>query len=71
VKRPCRGCGFNDTRSASALCAQCRPAPAVTLQGDVVHIDGLGAFSTHAALVLAHRLADAVSDSRAAGGDGP
>jgi hypothetical protein len=70
VHRPCRSCGVNDTRSATGLCSQCRPAPAVTLQGDVVHIDGLGTISTHAALALAHKLADAVSDSRTAGWDG-
>ena len=57
----CTECG-RKTRAAQRVCIQCRPAPAVTRDGGCVHVEGLlGPLSTHAALVLAHALADAVS----------
>lgn len=41
--------------------------PAVTRDGDVVSIDDVIHLSTHAAITLAHKLADAVGDSRYSG----
>lgn len=60
-KRLCTGCGVAETRSAIRLCVHCRPAPAVTLEGGVVFVEGIGGLSPAAALVLAHRIADVLA----------
>ena len=60
-KRLCRQWGVNETRSTVGLCTQCRPAPAVTLEGGAVYVEGIGGLSPAAALVLAHRLADVLA----------
>jgi hypothetical protein len=57
-KRPCRQCGERETRSATGLCWQCRPAPAVHRSGNGIHIDGIGHMTLTAALKLAHNIAD-------------
>ena len=59
-QRPCTRCGQRQTHSATGICWECRPAPAVRRDGGVVHVEGLGNLTTHAALGLAHALADAV-----------
>jgi hypothetical protein len=43
------------------MCLQCRPSPAVTSHGGGIYIEGIGQLSTHAALQLAHRIADEVT----------
>ena len=59
-KRLCTRCHLKQTRAASGVCASCRGIPTVTMDGNTVHVDGLGSFTTHQALLLAHRIADAV-----------
>ena len=58
--RPCIRCGQRQTRSDTRVCWECRSAPAVRRDGGYVHIEELGNLTTHAALRLAHALADAV-----------
>jgi hypothetical protein len=60
-KAVCSRCHTHETRSATGICWQCRPAPAVRRDGDGVHIGGIGHLSTDAALRLAHDIADAVT----------
>jgi hypothetical protein len=59
-RQRCTNCG-RKTRSVARICLECKPAPAVSRDGAVVHVEGIGPLSTHAALQLAHRLADAVT----------
>jgi hypothetical protein len=60
-KRRCRQCGERETRSATGKCLHCRPSPTVSRDGDAIYIDGLGHLTIHAALCLAHSIADAVT----------
>jgi hypothetical protein len=60
ISRLCTQCRARQTRSATRVCWECRPAPAVRRDGGYIHIEGLGNLTTHAALRLAHALADAV-----------
>jgi hypothetical protein len=57
-KAACTRCQARETRAASGLCWQCRPAPAVRRVGDTIHIDGIGHLTPAAALKLAHAIAD-------------
>ena len=58
-RRPCIRCP-ELTRSASGLCFECRPAPTVTVNNNVVCIGAID-IPADKALVLAHRLLDALT----------
>lgn len=60
-QRPCVRCHTETTRSASGLCFQCRPAPTVEIHGDMCRIGGAFDLPTHKAIVLAHRILDALT----------
>jgi hypothetical protein len=59
--RDCIQCGATRTRSAAGLCFACRPAPTVEIAGDVCRIGGAFVLPTGKALVLAHRIIDALT----------
>jgi hypothetical protein len=59
--RDCIECGTQRTRSASGLCFGCRPAPTVEISGDLCRIGGAFDLPTHKAVVLAHRILDALT----------
>lgn len=60
--RPCTHCEVESTRSATTICSKCRAdnVPAVEwCDGEYLRV-GNHLLSTHAALTLAHKIADTV-----------
>jgi hypothetical protein len=60
---PCNRCRKELTRSVTGLCLQCRPAPEVEIVGDMLVVGGGYALPTDKAIILAHRILDALTPS--------
>lgn len=60
-QRPCVRCHTERTRSASGMCFRCRPAPTVVVEGDMVRIGAAFDLPADRAIVLAHRILDALT----------
>jgi hypothetical protein len=52
----CNNCRERPTRSNTGLCFQCRPAPSVTLNGNIVTVGNGFNMSADHALVVAHKI---------------
>lgn len=62
-QRSCVKCRTERTRSASGMCFRCRPAPTVEILGDMCRIGGAFDLPADRAIVLAHRILDALTPS--------
>jgi hypothetical protein len=70
-KTPCSGCAVNKTRSGTGLCTRCRADIVPVVYRDeagLIRFCGL-ALTTHAAIALAHKIADEVDTCWTSAGD--